>query len=96
MKISKNFRYFLVATMQKFATKKNATQLTRLPKAQYSHMYSSLSKEWLQANQVEHIDCLTQIWNIASNFFQATHTFLPSLPEAQNTIFPNCKSKCGQ
>jgi len=36
-------------------------------------MYSSLSEEWLQANQVEHIDCLTQIWSIASDFFQATH-----------------------
>lgn len=65
---------------------KNATQLTRLPKAQCSHMYSSLSEEWLQANQVEHIGCLTQIWSIASNFFQTTHTFLPSLPEPQNTI----------
>jgi hypothetical protein len=44
--------------------------------------------EWrmVAANQVEHIDCLTQIWSIASNFFQATHTFLPSLPEPQNTI----------
>jgi hypothetical protein len=49
-------------------------------------MYSSLSEEWLQVNRVEHIDCLTQIWSIASNFFQATHTFLPSLLELQNTI----------
>jgi hypothetical protein len=58
--------------------KKDATQLTRLPKAQCSHMYSSLSEEWLQANQVEHIDCLTQILEYSIQFL-SSHTHIPPL-----------------
>ncbi len=79
---NENFQKFLIFSSGHSAKichqKKNATQLTRLPKAQCSHMYSSLSEEWLQANQVEHIDCLTQILEYSIQFL-SSHTHIPPL-----------------
>jgi hypothetical protein len=78
-KISKNFWYFQVATVRKFATKKKMLlSLQGFQRHNALILYSSLSEEWLQANQVEHIDCLTQILEYSIQFL-SSHTHIPPL-----------------
>ncbi len=68
-----------MATVRKFATKKKMLlSLQGFQRHNALILYSSLSEEWLQANQVEHIDCLTQILEYSIQFL-SSHTHIPPL-----------------